>query len=288
MIHTEKIEYYLFNETVVSEETNRKYTKILRENMSNIDGHRIFTITFDQVLSECNVGNWNGRVYKTNVMWDAWAKNPLIQHDLAHDGVGGEYGHPLIEKGQNELARQMTIFPPYVCWIIKNPHMVGNLLMGECTTVAGGYGDMLRDRALTGIRPMASTRAIGGCDSSGNVLPGLNMVTADAVFRPSGKTAYADMSTLKINDFSIPKGNSMTESATSIDLQSESFKNFLLSESISKDKINRVCDTLNVDYDSMVLTENSLRITKIEGQTKSTIVMPLRKLVGANQHYLFD
>ncbi|MCM1230192.1 MAG: hypothetical protein NC489_08665 [Ruminococcus flavefaciens] len=288
MIHTEKLEYYLFNETVVSEETNRKHTKILRENVSGIDGHKIFTLTFRQVLSECDVGNWNGRVYKTKIMWDAWATNPLIQHDLKHGGVPGEYGHPLIEKGQNELVRQMTIFPPNVCWMIENPHMEGNLLIGTCTTVAGGYGDMMRDRALSGVMPMASTRAIGGCDASGNVLPGIQMITADGVFRPSGKTAYADMSTLKVNEFNIPTGNSMQESATPIDIQSESFKNFLLTESVSRDKIARVCDTMKLDYDSMVLTENALKITRINETSKTTVVLPLRKLVGANQYHLFD
>lgn len=288
MVHTEKIEYYLFNETIVSEETNEKHTKILRENVGGVEGHRIFTLTFRQVLSECNVANWNGRNYKIGIMWGAWKDNPLIQHDLQHGGVPGEYGHPLISKGQNELVRQMTIFPPNVCWMIKNPHMEGNLLIGECTTVAGGFGDMLRDRALSGVMPMASTRAIGGCDANGNVLPGLNMITADSVFRPSGKTAYADMSTLKINMFGLPEGNSMQESATPIDVQSESFKNFLLSESVSRDKIARVCDTMKLDYDSMELTESALKITRIDGATKMTVVMPIRKLVGANQYHLFD
>lgn len=287
MIHTEKLEYYLFNETVVSEETNAKHSKILRENVNDVAGHRIYTLTFRQVLSECNVANWNGRVYGTKIMLDSWNGNPLIQHDLKHGGVGGEYGHPLISKGQNEMVRQMTIFPPNVCWMIKDPHLEGNLLIGECTTVAGGYGDMVRDRALSGVPPMASTRAVGGCDANGNVLPGLNMVTADCVFRPSGKTAYADMSSLRLNTFGAPEGNSMQESAVPIDVRSESFKNFLLTESVSRDKIARVCDTLKLDYDSMELTESALKITRIEGNTKSTIIMPLHKLVGAHQHHLF-
>lgn len=288
MIHSEKVEYFMINETVVSEDTNIKHSKIIRENVSKIGDHSIFTLTFRQVLSECDVPNWNGRSYSVPIMWDSWSKNPLIQHDLAHSGgVQGEYGHPLVEKGQNELVRQLTIFPPNVCWIIRDPHMEGKLLMGECTTVAGGYGDMLRDRALSGIVPMASTRAIGGCDSRGNVLPGLQMITADSVTRQSCKTAYADPSTYKVNTYGLPAGNSMSESAVPIDLKSESFKDFLLTEAVSRDKIAMVCDTLKVDYDSMELTENALKIVQINGNTKNTIVMPISKLVGASHHVLF-
>ncbi|MCM1531886.1 MAG: hypothetical protein NC114_06400 [Ruminococcus flavefaciens] len=288
MIHTEKLEYYIFNESTVREETNEKYTKILRENVTDVNGHRIFTITFKQVLSEEGVGNWNGRTYPTGIWMKAVQSNPLIQHDLKHDVWMAEYGHPDVSKSQNELARQMTIFPPNVCWKISNPHMEGNLWIGECTTTPGGYGDILRDRALVGITPMASTRAIGGCDARGNVLPGINLVTVDSVVRQSSKGAYADMSTLKVNEFNIPAGNTMQESVSRIDMQSESFKSFLLTESVSRDKIARVCDTMNLDYDSMVLTENSIKISRIDETTKITVVLPLRKLIGANQYHLFD
>lgn len=160
--------------------------------------------------------------------------------------------------------------------------------MSNVTSVAGGYGDMLRDRVLSGTPAMASSRGIGGCDANGNVLPGYNLITWDAVFRPSHKEAYADMSTIKVNTFGIPEGNTMQESVTKIDLKSDSFRDFLLTESISRDKIERVCETMKLDYGSMVLDENSLKITRIDGTTKTTVVMPLRKLVGANQHYLFD
>lgn len=288
MVRTEELEYFIMNESSVSEDVNEKHTKILHENISNINGHQIFTITFKQVLSEEGVGNWNGRTYPNGIWMKAIESNPLIQHDLKRDLWLAEFGHPIISKGMNELARQMTIFPPNVCWKVSKPHMEGNLLIGECTTVAGGYGDILRDRALSGIIPMASTRAIGGCDANGRVLPGINLVCVDSVVRQSSKEAYADMSTLKVNTFGIPDGNTMQESVTRIDLKSDSFRDFLLTESISKDKIERVCETMKLDYDSMVLDENSLKITRVDGTTKTTVVMPLRKLIGANQHYLFD
>lgn len=287
MLKSEKISYMLINETIVSEDTNRKFTKILHENLSGVGNHSIFTITFRQLLSECNARNWNGRVYKVADMWNAFDKNPLIQNDLSHGGLPGEYGHPLIEKGQNELQRQMTIFPPNVCWMINNIHMEGNLVFGDCTTVAGGYGDMMRDRALSGVMPMASTRAIGGVDSSGNVLPGFTMITVDGVFRPSSKTAYADMSTLKVNDFKIPSGNSMSESAVPFDHTSESFKNFLLSESSSKHQINMLCDTMKLDYNSMSVNGNAVTIKRMNEDSIDTLVIPLNRLVNAEYYNLF-
>ena len=288
MIRTERCEYFVLNESTVSEDVNEKHTKILHENVTRVGDHQILTLTFKQVLSEEGVVNWNGRIYPNGGWMKAIESNPLIQHDLKRDLWMAEYGHPIISKGMNELARQLTIFPPNVCWKVSKPHMEGNLLIGECTTVAGGFGDILRDRALSGIIPMASTRAIGGCDSNGKVLPGINLICVDSVVRQSSKEAYAYMDTMKVNTIGLPQGNTMQECAMPINMQSEAFKDFLLTEAVSKDKISRVCDTMGLDYDSIELTEASIRITRLDGASKTTVVMPLRRLVGASQHYLFD
>ena len=286
-VNKEQIEYYLLNETLVDEETNAKHHKILRENVVEHEGRKILTLTFRQVLQSQNVRNWNGRIYDD--LMKPIETNPLIQHDLKMGTWGGEYGHPQIEKGQNELARQMTLWPPAVCWIVKNPHMEGNLLIGECTTTAGGYGDMLRDRILSGVPAMASSRAIGGVDKTGRVLPGYTLCYIDSVFRPSHKEAYMKNGTVQANSFNVPTGNTMSESAVKLDYTNDpSFKDFLLSESVSKQQISMVCDSLNLDYDSMVITENALKISKIEGTTKSTVVMPLNKLIGAEYWRLFQ
>lgn len=286
-VNKEQIEYYLLNETLVDEETNAKHHKILRENVIEREGQKILTLTFRQVLQSQNVRNWNGRIYDD--LMKPIETNPLIQHDLKMGTWGGEYGHPQIEKGQNELARQMTLWPPAVCWIVKNPHMEGNLLIGECTTTAGGYGDMLRDRILSGVPAMASSRAIGGVDKTGRVLPGYTLCYIDSVFRPSHKEAYMKNGTVQANSFNVPTGNTMSESAVKLDYTNDpSFKDFLLSESVSKQQISMVCDSLNLDYDSMVITENALKISKIEGTTKSTVVMPLNKLIGAEYWRLFQ
>lgn len=285
MIHSEKIEYLLINETVVDPEVSRKGHQILRENVTEVNGTKLWTLTFRQILSEINAKNWNGRTY-TDLMGPI-KNNPLIQRDLEIDQWMGEFGHPIAEKGQNELVRQLTIYPPNTCWKISDPHMEGNFLVSTNTTLSGSWGDVVRDRAVTGNPPLASTRAIGGCDSRGNVLPGLQLITADCVYRASSKNAVAKADSYQVNNYTTPIGNSMSESAVPIDLKSESFKDFLLTEAVSRDKIAMVCDTLKVDYDSMELTENALRIVQINGNTKNTIVMPISKLVGASHHVLF-
>lgn len=288
MITRETISYCLLNETLVDEDTALENREILRENVTlSPSGARLCTLTFKQVLQSFATRNWNGRVYDQNTVVKAIETNPLIQHDLKMHTWTGEYGHPQIEKGQNELARQMTIFPPNACWTIDRYWVEGNLLMGECTTLAGGYGDMMRDRILTGYPAMASSRAIGGMDDRGRVLPGYMLVTFDGVIRPSHKEAYAAMDTVKENLFNVPAGNTMSESAVPISYNSESFKNFLLSESASHEKIARVCDALDIDYDSMELTETAIRIVKVDGNQRTTVLLPLNKIIQAEYHNLF-
>jgi len=289
MIKKDKVTYYLLSDTLASEEDTLKYHKILSENVTAIGGPR--TITFKQVLQSAGVRNWNGRIYGKadgSMLMDAIRNNPLIQNDLKMGTWGGEYGHPIIEKGMNELARQMTLFPPNVCWVVKNPHMEGNLLVGECTTVPGGYGDMLRDRVLCGFPPMASSRAIGGCDENGNVLPGYMLCYIDSVWRPSHKEAYGDMSTVKSGPAAeLPAGNTMTESAVPYDITGDEFKNFLMTESTSREKISKICDAFGMDYDTMVLTENAIKITQINGNERTTVVMPLNQVIDTEYWRLF-
>ena len=140
---------------------------------------------------------------------------------------------------------------------------------------------------FTGFPAMASTRSVGGVDAKGHVLPGFVLITVDAVIRPSEGSAVALPGTTKVNSFQIPMGQSMTESAVPVDMMSEGFKDFLLSESVSREKIEVVCDVMKLDYDSMVLTENSLQISRVEGNERTTVYMPLNKLVGANAYRLF-
>ena len=289
MIKKEPIQYYLFNETTVDEDITMKHREILHENVVNTPGGKLWTLTFKQVLQSFGVRNWNGRIYDAPVVMKALDSNPLIQTDIKNDTWLGEYGHPIIEKGMNELARQMTLFPPNACWKISKYWQEDNLLMGECTTLAGGYGDILRDRIITGLPAMSSSRAIGGVDKSGHVLPGYQVCYFDSVVRPSHKEAYQVNKSEVVNEFPIPTAqtNNMTESAVAFNYQDPSFADFLLSESSSKQQINMLCDTFQLDYDSMTITESAVKFSKIENGQKTSVVIPMNRLINAEYYNLF-
>ena len=163
--------------------------------------------------------------------------------------------------------------------------------MGECTTLAGGYGDMVRDRILTNYPAMASSRAIGGTDKSGNVLPGYTPITFDCVIRPSHKVAYQVKGSETVNEFPIttPTKNTMSESAVMINPEnSEALKQFLLDESATRVQICTVCEALGLNADSMVIEENAVKISRMnEDGSMETLIMPLQKLVNASYYNLF-
>ncbi len=287
-----KPDYYILNQTLVDPDVAMKHREIISESaIDSPSGCKLFTVTFKQVLQDFGVRNWNGRNYSDKIVMNALNSNPLIQHDLKMKTWTGEYGHPLIEKGMNELARQMTIFPPNACWTINKYWQEGNLLMGECTTLAGGYGDMVRDRILTNYPAMASSRAIGGTDKSGNVLPGYTPITFDCVIRPSHKVAYQVKGSETVNEFPIttPTKNTMSESAVMINPEnSEALKQFLLDESATRVQICTVCEALGLNADSMVIEENAVKISRMnEDGSMETLIMPLQKLVNASYYNLF-
>lgn len=293
--HHDELKYYLLSDTLVDESVAQKHLKILHENPIEINGLRLFTVTYEQVLQDFGVRNWNGRMYSKANTINSIKSNPLIQYDLSKDTWCAEYGHPDMSLVKDPTARQLTIDPKLACnriskyWVTPDD----KYLMGECTTLAGGYGEVLRDRILTGFPAMASSRALGGVDGSGNVLPGYTLVTFDSVIRPSHKTAYQTSKAVKVNQFNVP----MSESALSvhsdysipIDINSDSFKDFLMSESVSKEKINIVCDMMNLDYDSMQLRNGNVYIDKISenGLCKDTIVMPINRLINESYFNLF-
>lgn len=285
----QKAEYYLLNEDLIAPDTSEKHHKILHENITTApNGSKLMTITFKQALQDFGVRNWNGRIYSKELVMNGIKNNPLVQHDLKMGTWTGEYSHPLIEKGMNELARQMTIDPKNACWTISEPWVEGNILFAECTTLAGGYGDILMNRALTGFPPQASSRAIGGVDKNGNVLNGYTVITFDAVIRPSHRIAYADMSTVKVNDFSVPNASTMSESAVPYDFtKDDSFKDFLLSENTSKVQINMLCETFDIDPMSITIDKKFLKMKRMNETGSQTIVIPLNKLVDMEYYNLF-
>lgn len=278
--------YYCLNETCVNEDIAKKHLKILDESTVKVGDKKYTTLTYEQCLQSFGSANWNTRIYDANDTIKSMDSNPLIQWDIKNGNWTSEYGHPILEKGKNELQRQMTILPDKACNTINKYWLNGNLLMGESTTLYGGWGEVLMGRILTNYPAMASSRAIGGVDSRGRVLPGYTIVTFDTVIRPSHKEAYGVKGSEKINAFDTPNGNSMNECAMKINPQTdESFKNFVLSE--SSEKIEMVLDTMGLDYNSISIDKNHIKIKKINENTVSTILIPLKQVVSREYHNLF-
>jgi len=287
---TSEAKYYILNQTMVDEDTAMKHRQIISEN--TVSGvANLFTITYNQVLQDFGVRNWNGRTYTESITLNALNNNPLVQHDIKKGTWTSEYGHPIITAGMNEIARQMTIFPPNACNTINKYWVEGNLLMGESTTLAGGYGEILRDRILTHYPAMASSRALGGVDKQGRVLPGYTIVTFDTVIRPSHKTAYQVAGSEHINSFPIKTEvqNTMSETAVAYDFTKDpSFKDFLLSENSSKMQIDMLCGTFDLDYNTIAITENALTIDQVKDGSLNKIIIPLNRLVNAEYYNLFN
>ncbi len=282
--------YYFINETLADPEVAMSKREILSENVIESNGLKLLTVTFKQVLQDFGVKNWNGRIYDQKQTVSAINSQPLIQNDIKNKTWTGEYGHPIIEKGMNELARQMTIFPPNACWTIDKYWEEGNILMGQCTTLSGGYGDLVRDRIFTNYPAQASSRAIGGVDSNGRVLPNYTPITYDCVIRPSHKVAYMVKGSETVNQFPINTGkmNTMSESVVAFDPTNDAtFADFILSENSTKSKINMLCDTFKIDASSMKITSSDITFTTMNENGIVDVRIPIRQIVGAEYYNLF-
>ena len=284
--------YYFLNETVLDVEFAEKHREIISENAYETSGNKLYTVTYKQVLQTFGSKNWNGRTYQVENTKRALDNNPLIQYDIQRGTWTSEYGHPSIAKGSTDLSRQMSIDPTKACNTIDKYWFEGNVLYGISTTLSGSWGDVLRDRILTGYPAMASSRAVGGVDAKGNVLPGYTIVTYDTVIRPSHKEAYGVSGSEKINTFKVPTptGNVMTESVAKFDyagVDVESFKNFILSESSSKESVNVLCETLGLDYNSMRVNGKCIELDKIDENSICTIKIPIKNLVNMSYYNLF-
>ena len=289
VIDKSPVTYCVLHETLVDPELAMEKRKVISENVITApDGKKLFTLTYNQVLQSFGVRNWNGRIYEKENTMHALDSNPLIQNDIKMRTWTAEYGHPIIEKGQNELARQMTVFPPNACNTINKYWLEGNLLMGECTTLADGYGEMLRDRILTNYPAMASSRAIGGMDKNGKVLPGYTIVTFDTVIRPSHKEAYQVPNSERVNTFSAAPGNTMMESTYVVDVTKDpSFASFLLSESSSKQQIDILCEALGLDYSSLQIDGKNAKMQRITESSVDTVIIPLSTLINTSYYNIF-
>ena len=82
MITTERVDYYLIQNTLVDPDLATSKRKVIRENVTEFEGRRLYTLTYQQVLQDFGVRNWNGRIYTRDIVMRALDGNPLIQYDI--------------------------------------------------------------------------------------------------------------------------------------------------------------------------------------------------------------
>ena len=81
MIYRENVDFYLIQNTLVDPDLATEKRRIISENVVNTECGKLFTITYNQVLQDFGVRNWNGRIYTMDIVMKALNGNPLIQHD---------------------------------------------------------------------------------------------------------------------------------------------------------------------------------------------------------------
>ena len=60
-----------------------------------------------------------------------------------------------------------------------------------------------------------------------------------------------------------------------------------MDEAVGREKISMVCDTFKLDYDSMEINEGCIKIGRVDGNTRTTVVLPLNRVVDAEYWRLF-
>ena len=120
-------------------------------------------------------------------------------------------------------------------------------------------------------------------------MKGMILVCWDNCWRPSSQDAFGDMESIRVNTHTVPKlAPTMNESATiPLDYTNPSFKDFLLSETVSRVKIEQLCECMGIDAQSMIISEGAIHLDSVDGNVHNHVIMPLNKVVGTELHNLF-
>jgi hypothetical protein len=286
----ETLDIAIINRTMVDPDLAMSKRKILSENIvKSPTGQDLYTVRYQQCLQSCSMGgsklvNWNGRSYPLDLITGGIKNNPIIQHELSNGTWTAEYGHPYEPNKEAAMARQNTIDPKTASNTIKKWWVDGNLIMAECETLAGEWGDVLAKRILTGYPAMASLRSIGRMKGDGEVAPqGFWIITYDTVTRPSHKEAMQKGGA----NILTPSSHTMNESVTTIKTGGNDVASFILQESHRDiemiSAIHRLnMDTMRIEGDNILLDRMSS-----DGLQLETVIIPIKVIMGASYHQLF-
>ena len=151
------------------------------------------TCEFTATLQEADTKNRNGRIYPRQVLEDA-INSPYIKERMSSRSLFGEAGHPL----DTSIARQTTIDPRNLAYLIEDIHWENNLIKARCQTCDTAIGrDMMGLIKSNHSRLSFSLRAQGNVKRDPNrdavvVQSPLMIVTWDWVITPSHQNAVMD------------------------------------------------------------------------------------------------
>lgn len=151
------------------------------------------TCEFTATLQEADTKNRNGRIYPRQVLEDA-INSPYIKERMNSRSLFGEAGHPL----DTSIARQTTIDPRNLAYLIEDIHWENSLIKARCQTCDTAIGrDMMGLIKSNHSRLSFSLRAQGNVKRDQNrdavvVQSPLMIVTWDWVITPSHQNAVMD------------------------------------------------------------------------------------------------
>lgn len=138
-------------------------------------------------LQDADVENRNKRIYAKQDLFPE-VNGPRIKELITAGQMCGECGHPL----SDDLIRQQTIDPKYICVRYLKIWTEGNLVKARFEGTNNSYGDMFDNDLRNNRKPAFSLRALGAIKNENGkaYVKGIKIITWDYVIYPSHKAAY--------------------------------------------------------------------------------------------------
>lgn len=220
-------------------------------------------------LQDMDVENRNKRIYAKEDLAPE-INGPRMTELIKAKEFKGEYGHPL----SDDLVRQQTIDPKFVCVQFNKIWIEGNLVKANFQGTNNDYGSYFDQDLRDGHKPAFSLRALGSIENRGGkaYVKAPKIITWDSVIYPSHKVAYTD----KIVTEAAMDGTPIYENQLVVP-ENDPGTIITLKESDARTVINRmqresanlvtIMDTFDGLFDDITLVkENTLMLTSRFGE----------------------
>lgn len=254
------------NDTIIGSIIIEGATTVEDSLITSTNGKRVIA---EGTLQDMDVENRNRRIYAKEDLAPE-VNGPRMKELLAAKEFKGEYGHPL----SDDLVRQQTIDPKFVCVQFNKVWIEDNLVKGNFQGTNNDYGEYFDRDLRDGHKPAFSLRALGSIENKGGkaYVKGIKIITWDSVIYPSHKVAYTD----KIVTESAADGEPLFENQVVVP-ENDPGTIITLRESDARTVINRmqkesanlsaIIDTFEGLFDNISLVkENTLLMTSKFGE----------------------